>query len=246
MSQLNYVELMRNLIRKDAQHKERLRDEPDRLQEITSIISQNARLLSLCEENEKIKVAHFFCQQDRQETYIPLNAFIFNYSILLQNSDDLEIYNQIKDEATQNCHIIYCSLKTPQCKIYFCIGTARNSHLTLMNYRYSDGVIRPTLHCITDRGSDHMITPPFTFNISQIIPQTCKHCGIYQENIKKCKGCWENLRIRVNYCSKECQKIDFNLGRHKDVCGCRSKRAVDRRLREIVALGLDPESAFRS
>ncbi len=233
----------------DAQKKQQLSDETNALPEITANMSENARLLGLCKENEKVKVVHFFCKRDRQQIIIPFDAFLFNHSIHIQSpSNDLEIIHEIRNPDTRKCHVISCSLNIPQCKTYFCAGIARSvgSDLQLIQCKYSDGIIRPSIYCETRIAPDQGPIPTFTFNISQIIPQTCKHCGIYQEKIKKCKGCWENLRLRVYYCSKECQTIDFNRGRHKDVCGCRNHGAVNKRLREIAALGLDPESAFRS
>ena len=171
----------------------------------------------------------------KKRDFSPLNAFLFNYSIHTQSFSDLSIFHEVVDTATGNYHIIFCSLKIPQGVSRLCVWIARghNAHLTTMDYTYGDWKKHPTIHYKTD-----MITAPFVFSISHIILQTCKLFGKYQENIKKCKGCWDNLRVRVSSCSKKCQTVDYNRGGHKKVCFCMNHAACEKRRYEFESLGV--------
>ena len=236
MSRMNYINLMKTLTETDTQKKEEMGDSRHHsLSEITELMTRNASLLGWCKADEKVKATHFFCKQDERQAYIPLNAFLFNYSIHTHSFNDLEILYEVKDPVTQRTHIMFCSLKIPQGISFFCVGIARehNVSLTTMDYMYSDGQRRPTICCNADP-----IAAPFFFTISHFIFQTCKRCKKYQKNIKKCKGCWDNLGIRVSYCSKECQKLDYNRGGHKTVCGCMNRAACEKRRSEREYLGL--------
>ena len=75
-----------------------------------------------------------------------------------------------------------------------------------------------TLHAaIEAKYSVESVELPFVI-LTHIDPYTCTNCNVWKDKMRKCKGCWDNLRFCVRYCGKECQKEHWQLG-HKFICG---------------------------
>ncbi len=79
---------------------------------------------------------------------------------------------------------------------------------------------------------------PYMVSVSRIEPYICTFCKTHAPQMQTCSGCLEHLGMRVRYCSKECQRKDFNEGGHKRVCGCSRWAESARRLREAEWEGL--------
>jgi hypothetical protein len=198
----------------------------------------------LCEQGRKLKLTNFFVVPTHEEEYIPIDAFFFNYSI---HADWSDVHVEGVLELAGRTQVIFFSLSIPQGVFYFYVGSLIGGFsLELVNFKYRDKrEQRPTIICKkfgVDDGEeqDHILL------FSHVNFQKCERCDEYKENIKKCQGCWDKLRIRVSYCSKECQKIDYNhLAQHKRVCGCNNTEACEKREAKIESLGMDPASDFK-
>jgi hypothetical protein len=84
--------------------------------------------------------------------------------------------------------------------------------------------------------------PSFILSVSRIEPYICTYCKTHAPQMQTCSACLEYLGMRVRYCSKECQRKDFNEGGHKRVCGCsqypEAESARQLRVAEWEGLGI--------
>jgi hypothetical protein len=73
-------------------------------------------------------------------------------------------------------------------------------------------------------GAIHTTIPPVEVSLlilTHIDPYMCTNCNVWQNKMRKCKGCWGRLSICVRYCGKGCQREHWQLG-HKFICGKRA------------------------
>ncbi len=258
----DYVELVNTLIKSDEEYHKKMREakeleDPPTWTMAGDWIETMLRDKEWCEQHETIKQRQYYrpLNNDKIIEYTPLDAFLFNYSANASLSK-LDIIDEEKYDRNENTHSIFFSLRNNHGEFYFFVelydtSAYENTHIDIIDHEYSNGERHLTIRSTVkyEDEEDYLDRSPSETSVlvlTHIIIQRCKSCFKYQGNIKMCKGCWDNLRIRVPYCSKTCQTKDFNQGRHKEVCGCRNHRVVDRRLGQITALGLNPESAFRS
>jgi hypothetical protein len=197
-----------------------------------------------CEQDRKLKLTNFFVVPRHDVEYIPIDAFFFNYSI---HADWSDVHVEGVMERAGRTQVIFFSVSIPQGVYYFYVGSLIGSFsLELVNFKYRDRKEqRPTIICrkiapVDGQEQEHILL------LSHVNFQKCDCCEVYKENIKKCHGCWDKLRIRVSYCSKECQKIDYNnQAQHKTVCGCNNTEACEKREAIIESLDMDPASDFK-
>lgn len=73
-----------------------------------------------------------------------------------------------------------------------------------------------TVQLVAKRGKN--VKGKLIVGVSISTPNVCTECkrGPKEVKLMACKRCFEHDRIRVLYCSKECQKADYN--RHKSTC----------------------------
>ena len=73
-----------------------------------------------------------------------------------------------------------------------------------------------TIQIIARRGKN--VKGDLFVGVSIATPNTCMQCkcGPTEATLKACKNCFAKDRIRVLYCSKDCQRADYS--RHKHVC----------------------------
>jgi hypothetical protein len=73
-----------------------------------------------------------------------------------------------------------------------------------------------TVQIVTKRGKN--VKGDITVGVSILTPNVCMECKRTHNEVKlrACERCLENDKIRVLYCSKECQSKDYD--RHKSTC----------------------------
>ena len=73
-----------------------------------------------------------------------------------------------------------------------------------------------TVQIVAKRG--HKVKGELIVGVSIFTPNVCTECkrGPKEVKLRACRRCFEHDRIRVLYCSKECQKADYD--RHKGTC----------------------------
>jgi hypothetical protein len=146
--------------------------------------------------------------------FIPLNALFFPYTMDAESRDV-----EIRDfKIGQNMTVI--ELETAYGNFYFtvnCLGNVAGGLSLSPRQTYADGQPRFTL--ISQNPNARQIK---FIAITRVDPYVCTNCNrTHVPKMQKCQGCWDNLRICVRYCSKECQRADY-VERHRYICGCKA------------------------
>ena len=143
----------------------------------------------------------------------PLDCFFPEY----MKTVDVQI-ERIDTVEETHCGTVSCilvKLSTPR-------GPFWVHALTVMDHIKLELImeLRPdqtTRLCIGTKYSGNPDPKPNLF-LTHINPYTCALCACNHARMRKCRRCWEELRICVRYCGKDCQRAHFKL-QHKYVCG---------------------------
>ena len=228
---MNYDEIEKKLLEYDTECKERIASSQSFnfvFDVVKERVLQITRSSGLCEHMNEMRVYPYVRYQKERIEYTPLNAFFENYSSYATVDDVHKVETTL--DAHGNCCEMFFMLKRsmtppPENLPFFYSGffiggfSGSSFSLKLVDHQYSDGKSRLTLRS-TQLNGDPNGFPPI-INLSLILFNKCTACGKYQPRIKKCKGCWDNLSLRVPYCDKTCQTNDFYAGGHKSICGAR-------------------------
>ena len=187
------------------------------------------------EHNIKLDIKTLI-QSKRQSTFrknkmiVPFNAFFYPYTIDVENDD-------VKTFAQTGEHDKVIKMTTFYGDFWFiAIAAEKTNSIRVKNHEgiYDDGIPRLSLECTLDSEACRIkgVREKSVITFARIDPYICANCGEHEPDMNKCKGCWDNLKICVRYCSRECQKHDY-VQRHRHYCGCKHGVEQSRRDEEF-------------
>jgi len=174
------------------------------------------------EHNIKLDIKTIVQSKVQNKMIVPFNAFFYPYTIDVEN-DCVETFEPMGNHATVT------KMKTVYGDFWFVAIAAENTnsvHVKNDKDIYADGISRLSLQCSLHSGG---VRDNSVIIFARIDPCICANCNRHNPEMRKCKGCWDNLKICVRYCNKECQKEDYK-NRHRYYCGC--KHGVEQSVRD--------------
>ena len=163
----------------------------------------------------------------KNKMIVPFNAFFYPYTIDVENYS-VEIFELMGNNA------VVTKMITEYGDFWLVAIVVENTNSVHVNNDediYDDGIPRQSLQCTlySEVCRKKGVQDNSVIIFARIDPYICVNCGAHAPGMNKCKGCWDNLKMCVRYCSKECQKEDY-VKRHRHYCGCKTGTDRSRRL----------------
>ena len=179
-------------------------------------------------ENIKLDIKRLFQDQSinnlGNKTFIvPFNSFFYPYTIDVKEDESVTI---VKNWGRDT---VLTRIETEYGPFWFIAKTSQPlNSVDVKDHTYDDDITRLTLFCRQGKIL-HGLSKLNVIIFARVDPYICANCGAHAPGMNKCKGCWDNLKICVRYCNKECQKEDY-VKRHRQYCGCKAGADRSRRL----------------
>ena len=168
--------------------------------------------------------AESFNNLGKKKFIVPFNTYFYPYTIDVKKDTNVTIKKKINHQDT-----VLTSIETEYGIFWFIAKTNQPlNKVDVEDHKYDDDITRLTLVC-SQGNAPEGVSKENLIIFARIDPYLCVNCGTHDPDMKKCRGCWDNLKICVRYCSKDCQKHDY-VKRHRYYCGCKPGVDQSRRL----------------